>query len=118
MPTIQEQLHSLLSGVASGGIYPMTAAQNAVPPFVVYQRVAGTVENTLAGNGTPPIGNTRFQIDVWAATYAQAVALATSIRALMHGWSVQNVLNLENDDYEPDVMLYRVVLDYSVWHYN
>lgn len=117
MPSIQEQLTTLLSGVASGGIFPMTAAQNAAPPYLVYQRVAETVENTLAGNGTPPIANTRFQIDVWANTYAQAVALAGSVRALMHAWAVQNVLNLENDEYEPDVMLYRVLLDYSVWHY-
>ncbi|MGH8428935.1 MAG: tail completion protein gp17, partial [Solimonas sp.] len=64
MSSIQEQLHTLLSGVASGGVFPMTAAQNASPPYVVYQRVAGTVDNVLAGNGSPPIANTRFQIDV------------------------------------------------------
>lgn len=108
----------LLSPAVSGGVHPLTAAQNALPPYAVYQRIAGTVENTLTGNGAPPINNTRFQIDVWATTYAEAVSVAASVRALMLAWSVQNVLNLENDEYESDVMLYRVVLDYSVWHYD
>ena len=117
MPTIQEALCSQLNGVASGGVFPLTAEQNVAPPYIVYTRVPSAIENTLSGNGNPPINNTRFQLDVWASTYAQAQSTAAAVRAAMQSWSVQNVQLMEHDEYEPDVRLFRVIMDFSVWHY-
>jgi hypothetical protein len=28
-----------------------------------------------------------------------------------------NLLLLEQDQYEPDALLHRVILDFSIWHY-
>lgn len=117
MSTIQEQLTALLNGVVAGGIYPMSAAQNDTFPYLVYQRVGSPIENTLSGNGNPPINNTRFQIDAWGRTYADAVNAAAAVRSAMAAWSVQNVQLHEHDEYESDMKAYRVIMDYSVWHY-
>lgn len=116
MPTIQEQLVLLLNPVVSGGVYPLVAEQNATPPYAVYQRIASSIENTLAANGNPPINNTRFQIDVWALTYASGIAVCSAIKTAMQGWSVQNILILEHDEYVTDVRRFRFLLDFSVWH--
>lgn len=117
MATIQELLCTLLAPVISGGIYPLTAEQNATPPYAVYQRIASSIENTLSANGQPPINNTRFQIDVWDVTYASAMATASAITNAMAGWAVQNVKLMEHDEYVPDVRRFRVLMDFSVWHY-
>ncbi|MFP3890980.1 DUF3168 domain-containing protein [uncultured Ralstonia sp.] len=117
MPTIQEQLVSQLEPVVPGGIYPLIAEQNVTPPYAVYQRIASAIENTLAGNGQPPIFNTRFQIDVWDITYASGITTCTAIKAAMAAWTVQNVLILEHDEYVTDVRRFRFILDFSVWHY-
>lgn len=114
--SIQEQLVTLLGAVAP--IFPATAAQGLAPPYLIYQRVVTTTNNVLDGNGNPPVNNTRFQIDAWGGTYAAAQALAASVTAAMLGWSMQNVKLDEQDGYEEDVKLYRVILDFDVWHYS
>lgn len=118
MSTIQEQLYALLNPLAAGGAGPQVQIQNATYPYIVYRRLVSPVQNTLSGNGAPPINNTVFEITSWGQTYADAVTLAAAVTAAMQGWAVQNVLQREHDIYESDVMLHRVVQDFSVWHYN
>ena len=115
MASVQEQLVAQLASVVSGRLYPMVAPDGAVKPYLVYQRITNTVNNVLAGNGNPPIENTRFQIDVWADSYGSAQATAGAVKAAMLAWGVQNVQILEADQYEAQTHLYRVLMDYSVW---
>lgn len=111
MSTIQEQLVAYLAPVAA--LHPMIAPQGAAYPYATYQRVANTVNNVL--NGPPSIDNTRMQIDVWAASYADAQALAQSIITAMQAWDVKNVLVNNYDLYEQDVKVFRVLLEFSIW---
>lgn len=117
MTTIQETLQALLQPIAPGGSSPETAVQNDTFPYIVYTRMASPVNNVLAGNGSPPISNTKFELSIWAQTYAQAVTTAAAVAAAMQGWTIQNVLTTEHDLYESDVKLFRVIQEYSVWHY-
>jgi hypothetical protein len=117
MTTIQEQLAALLNTLAPSGISPEVAVQNAAYPYLVYRRLPSAIENVLSGNGAPPINNTQFEITSWAASYGGAVTLAAAVTAAMQGWSVQNILVREQDMYESDVRAFRVIQDYSVWHY-
>ncbi|NBO83691.1 MAG: DUF3168 domain-containing protein [Betaproteobacteria bacterium] len=112
---IQEQLFTALSTVAGGRVFPNVAPNNVTRPYVVYARVASTPENTLADGA--PVENTRFQIDCFDATYAAAVALAEAVKTAMKASSLTNLLLLEQDQFEPDALLHRVILDFSVWHY-
>lgn len=115
---IQEDLTSLLSGIAAGGLSPEEAMQNSTFPYIVYTRMASPAQNTLDGNGNPRINNTHFELSVWAQTYAQAVQTAKLVANAMQGWTVQNVMLRESDLFEADVRLYRVIQEYSVWHYD
>ena len=118
MTTIQEDLATLLNGLCPSGISPEVAIQNSAFPYLVYRRMPSSIANTLAGNGQPPINNTQFEISAWSDSYGGAVALAAQVTAAMQGWGTQNVLLREQDMFESDVRLFRVVQDYSVWHYN
>jgi hypothetical protein len=100
---------------AAARIYPQIAPDMPTSPYIVYQRVSANSENVLSG--ATGLINTRLQIDVYAQTYLAALALAAQVDALMGAWAVQNVSNPSQDVFEPDVRLYRVILDYSIWHY-
>ncbi len=116
---IQEDLESmLLSAMPTVPVYAQIAKQNSALPYIVYQRVISSVENTLTGNGTPPINNTRMQLDVWSQSYASVQAAAAALRAAMLAWGVQNLNLGEQDFYEADKKMHRVMLDYSIWHYD
>lgn len=121
MSTAQEQLFSLLSvltyNTALVPVAPEVMTQNVAYPYITYRRLVSAIANTLSGNGAPPINNTHFEISSWAYTYADAVNVAALVTAAMQGWTLQNVLLREQDMYESDVKAFRVIQDYSVWHY-
>ncbi|SRR6266404_361022 len=120
---IQEDLVTLLGPLVPNGdgskrVYGSIGKQGTLMPYIVYQRVISQVENILDGNGNPPINNTRMQIDVWSNSYADAQATAAAVRVAMLGWATKNLNNGEQDFYEQDTRLHRVMMDYSIWHYN
>ena len=114
--TVQEQLLTLLSGATAAGtrVYPMTAPDAVVKPYITYQRVSSSPDLVLSGNSG--LTNTRMQIDAYARTYAEATSIATQIATLMAAWSVQNVAIVSQDFYDDPVKLFRVSHDYSLWH--
>lgn len=114
--TIQEQLTTLLSGATTAGlqVYPLTAPDQTVAPYITYQTVSANSENVLSGGSG--LINTRMQIDVYSGSYLQARAIAAQVDVLMTGWSVQNISQPSQDLYEDPVKLFRVLLEYSIWH--
>ena len=112
---IQEQLFTALSGVAGGRVFPNLAPNDVQAPYLVYLRVASVPENTLADG--IPIDNTRVQIDCFDTTYAGALALAESVKAALRASNITFVLLMEQDQFEFDALLHRVILDFSIWHY-
>jgi hypothetical protein len=116
---IQEDLKAMLAtAMPTVPVYPQIAEQNSAVPYIVYQRVISSVENILSGNGSPPINNTRMQLDVWSQSYASVMTAVAAVRAAMLAWTVQNVNLGEQDFYEADVRMHRVRMDYSIWHYD
>jgi hypothetical protein len=125
MSDITQDLFTVLhnaSTPAGARIYPLVAPMpitSATYPFVTYQALASPVENVLAGNGTPPINSSRFQIDCFDLTYMGVVALAKAVIAALQAWTTQNVaVSSPEDFYEDQVRAYRRMLEYSVWHYD
>ncbi|HDZ38143.1 MAG TPA: DUF3168 domain-containing protein [Marinobacter sp.] len=66
-------------------IYPITIDQGAGLPAIAYQQISGPREHNVSG----AIGwvQSRYQITVWAATYIEAVDLATAVRLAVDGLS-------------------------------
>lgn len=111
---IQQNLFAALAGVAGGRVFPNVAPNNVSKPYVVYSRVSSAPENTLADGAS--IENTRLQVDCFDTTYSAAVALAETVKAAMKSSAVTHVLLLEQDQFEPEALLHRVILDFSVWN--
>jgi hypothetical protein len=110
---IQEQLQGVLAPVVDGASFPNLAAQDALPPYIVYQRIVSVTHNNL--QGPSDLQNTRVQIDAYAKTYAGVQQTAAAVRAAMQDAPFSNVQLTEQDFYEPEVRLHRVSLDYSIW---
>jgi Protein of unknown function (DUF3168) len=125
MSDITQDLYTMLQTAATPasnrvfplvGESPITAASY---PFVTWQRLASPVDNVLAANGSPPINHTRFQVDCYDLTYRGAKALADAVIAAFAAWTVQNVLVSSPEDFfEDQIRAYRVLLEFSVWHYD
>jgi hypothetical protein len=115
--SIQTDLRALIGAIVGDRVYPVAAPDSPVAPYATYQRVSAVPQNVMAGNGgANPLINTRLQIDVYATTYGEAQDKAQAIRDALRGWGIQNVTNSEQDLYEDDVKLHRVMIDISTWH--
>jgi hypothetical protein len=113
---IQERLFNLLSGFVGGRMYPNIAPGAVQKPYMVYTRVASQPEVTL--NSKQPIQNTRLQIDCFDNSYEGVQTLARQVNKSMEDWETQNVPLLEQDRFDSDANLHRVILDFSIWHYD
>jgi hypothetical protein len=116
--SISTQLYALLSaGATDAGtrIYPLTAGPSPVAtPYITFQTVAGVPDAVMSGSSG--LIKTRMQLDLYATTHALAETLKAQVEALLAGWSLQNTELSAQDFYEADVKLFRVLLDYSIWH--
>ena len=113
----QAAFKTLLNPLVSGGAWAKVAPDGTLAPYIVYGRVTSSEENTLDDNGgSGNEENTLMQIDVWGKTYAEAQAKAGAVKAAMKSWATENIKTGDQDDYEPDTKLHRVILEYSIWH--
>jgi hypothetical protein len=114
---IQEDFIALASAIFAGRLYPFGSEESPIPPYATFFRVVAIEGATLDQNGgTGNETNTRLQVDVWALKYLEAQALAAAVKAALKGWAVENVLLAEQDMFEEDTKLHRVMLDISTWH--
>ena len=111
---IQQDLFAALAGVAGGRVFPNVAPNNVQKPYLVYARVSSAPANTLADGA--PVENTRLQVDCFDTTYAAALALAEAVKTAIKSSPIIYVLLLEQDQFEPEALLHRVILDFSIWN--
>ena len=117
MTTLIEDIQALLNPLAAGGAwYAVNTSEPPVFPYIVWQRIVSTSNNTFAGPSD--LQNTRIQIDVYALKVSDMSAIETSIEVVMAGASIKNVLLSSEDLYESELRAYRCSKDYSVWATN
>ena len=109
---IEETLKTVLNSLVANRVYPLIAPDKPTVPYIIYQSIANTPENTLT---SVSIYNTRMQIDCYDKTYAGVKALAVNVRSAMAAASFANVQTMDQDLFEDDVKLYRIQFDYSLW---
>lgn len=112
---IQEALCAALvgAGVAGGRVYPHVARDGVTKPYVTYFRMSVVPVNTLSSGR--PLENTVFQIDCYDKTTAGVNSVKDAIKAALDAWAIKNVIQSEQDLFEPDTKLHRVTLDVSVY---
>ena len=115
--SLQSDFFTLAGPIFTGRVYPNVAPDLVEKPYLTYSRISGLEETTLDTNGgVNNLRNTRLQLDVWAATYGEAQAKAEALRTALKTWAVPNVFQSDQDMYEADTKLHRVMLDISTWH--
>lgn len=104
-------------------LYPATAPQNAVAPYVVVQQISGVRVHAMGAD--PGVAHPRFQFTAWALTDTAAKAVAVQVMACYSRWrgtvAGTEVLDcfLENElglGLDPDAKLYQRVVDFLLWH--
>ena len=61
----------------------------------------------------------RVATSVWPveqAKWAPDVTLAVAVKTAMRSSAIAHLLLLEQDQFEPEALLHRVILDFSIWH--
>jgi hypothetical protein len=127
--TLQALLGNSTSPLATradgkSGIYPVSLPEaGAVPAAIVWMIISGNSIDTMEGcNATGP---RRIQIDVYAAEYEVAKAVAAEVKSLLCGyWGIlagggylsSVILNLEQDMFEDVPLLFRAILDFSLMY--
>lgn len=112
---IAQDLVTTLAALAGGRLYPGVAPQDAIDPFMVYQLIAGVPQSDF--DGASNLTNSRYQVDCYSRTKSTADTLAASVRSAMNGASLfESVCVLQQDLYEDEPRLYRVSMDFSIWH--
>lgn len=111
-----------VGGIAGDRIYPLKLPQNVTLPAITYSRVSGERGKQLAG--LTGYARPTFQFDLWAQSYNSCKLLAKAVRESLDGFQgtmdsetvyrVQ-ILN-EIDDFEEDLIVYRTIQDYEVFH--
>lgn len=110
---MQEDLVTALSSIAGGRVYPQLAAEGCSLPYVIYSGV-GAPMNDLAGTGT--LYRTVMALNIYAITYAEAQSVAASVKGIMTSFIHKNLLQMQQDLYEQETRLHRVLLEFVVWH--
>jgi len=107
-------IHGPRCGGRGTGVSEHCAEQRAKAVCRLHARLKRSPANTLADGA--PVENTRLQVDCFYTTYAAAVTLAVAVKAAMTSSAITHLLLLEQDQFEPEALLHRVILDFSIWH--
>jgi hypothetical protein len=89
---------------------------NALIAGRIYTEVAPDAVTTVLEGGAATQNPARLQLDCWATTLDGAIDLADKVETAMVGASTFAVGDFSREtDYDPDVKLYRMIIDASLW---
>ena len=81
---LREHLFQALAVLVENRVYPDIGPSTPVLPYITHQQVGGDPVNFIEG-GQPSKANARMQVNVWAATRAEASALAQAVETALRG---------------------------------
>lgn len=114
MTTMDQAVQAALAGVAGiSGASQQIAPQGTQPPYIVWFWVVSTTNNSL--DGASNVQNSRLQVDVFAKDVATRKTIADAAVAAMAGLAYASIQLTSQDLYEPDVKLFRRILEFSIW---
>lgn len=113
---------SALTAIIASRIYPLILKDKSPLPAVTYQRIDTPSLNSM--NATKLLVSPRFQFDLWAASYPAIKELSDIFRQTLANYTgamgsdqCQFARYLtERDDFNPDVGIYRVIMEFEIWH--
>lgn len=129
MASVTSLVYTVLSGfagiqalVANGTspetyrVFQLISPEQVDKPYVVFEKISLNRVNTMSNAGGAGVANSRIRVNNYAKTIAEAEALAEQVRLAMEAASSLEALPVfEQDFFELETRLYRVMTDYSVW---
>jgi hypothetical protein len=113
-----------VSAIIGNRLFPGAAPVNTAAPYAVYSRASARRIRSMLGPSR--LAMPRIQVDGYAATYAQARAIADAVRGALDGYrgTAAGVvihgasLLTDQDIYEAEALppLFRVSLDFQITH--
>lgn len=103
-----------VTAINSTRTYPMQLPQHPTYPAMSYQKISNSEQK-----GTSALRDSRYQLNCWASTYAEAHSLAAQVKAAFEEWhdldQTPGILMArivgELDDYDDSALVYRVIID-------
>ena len=126
--TIQEEIFTRLTGYSGltalidKRVYYMRMPQKHRLPAIVYQKISGP--KLYSHDGEAGLAYPRIQFSCMADDPDEATSVAAQLQAALSAYTDSGlttpieasfILN-EFDDYEQDTDIYRVLVDYRIWH--
>lgn len=109
---IESKLQAVLKGLVNGRVFPSVLPLDYALPAMVYTTIAVDPNNTVCGAAEDE--EVRIQIDVYARTLAELLALRPMVFAAMEAAFESAVRVNDFDGYEPDTKLYRRIFEFSI----
>jgi hypothetical protein len=110
---IETEIYDTLQSLVGGRCYPVLMPQEPTYPALVYSRQASNPQYRLEGGSS--LTQARVSIDCYAQTYDAVKSLSAQVRQAMEEASFKGTLIFDTDFYEPDVKLFRILMDFYVW---
>jgi hypothetical protein len=73
-----------VSSIVNTKVYPSVIPQDIAVPALTYQKISGQWQIQISGPHN--MSQERFQINCWAATYAEVMELADKVRSVLNGY--------------------------------
>jgi hypothetical protein len=105
-------LHDRLAPLVQGRVHPQILPERPVYPCIRYANVGGGPDNTLCGRSSLNIW--RYRIDIFARTAMEMHLLRDLVTNVMDDFSMPCLQVMDMDGYEPEVRVFRRMLDYSI----
>jgi hypothetical protein len=117
--SIQSDVVTALTGVASDHLFPEACPKDIVLPMVIFVRTSRSPLNTLLG-ATENVYS-EFVFECYSKSKPEAVALADDVRAAIMAAKtttlpVQFELTVTTEDYTPQTMEFMEPVSYGFWH--
>lgn len=114
--TVEDTLFATVGPLCGNRCYPKVAKPGAAKPYVTYDLLPGRAINFVEA-AVPGLRNGIFQINCWATTNADAMALARAVEeAMIVKLEFQTtVLNSLATEFNEVAQLYGSRQEFSVW---
>ena len=109
---VHDALFLALGALCANRVYPYHLPDNPTYPAIVYTEIASDQDNTLCGRSN--FRRLRMQFDLYAKTTASLATLRDGLVNAMDSFAFFALLQNEFAGYEPEVLVQRKTLDYSI----
>jgi hypothetical protein len=106
---------ALIGAGTAARVYPLLAPTDVDAPFVTWQRLASEPTDLIGRGNTLQIS---VQVDCWAKTFDEALALSEAVRAAVEGsqGAIRGAMETDTDFFEDASRLYRRLASYVLYH--